>query len=550
MHRLQGFLADVRANVVTLFAAGAPVLLGLAAFAVDEASLHLEKRRLQSAADLAAIHAAADPANAADRVRVALTDAGYDPLPETILVQTGHYAPDPSLAPASRFAPDTGPVNAARVTLRRQGTVHFASIFGFAPPRIGVVATASATPMATWSIGSRLASLDGGVLNAVLGGLLGTQLSLTLLDYNAIADIDIALLDFLDALAGEVGLEVGTYSELLDADVSLGAIATAIASASGGNAVLVQLAGLIDETISVDMARLIVADGLAGLALGTSAAVEASIDALGLLSAAALVADGNRHVSLELGAGVPGIVGIDVALVVGEPPVTGWFTLSGEGDYLRTAQTRLRLDISVLGDGGGLGLLDITLPVYAELAPAEARIASLACPPGRPDQGTATIAARPGVLRLAVGNTPHAAFLDTQSPLVVTETPIVSLLGGIARVNARADISMSQTSPVPLYFTAADAANGTIRTASTQTPVSSLTSSLIGDLDLELEILSISLLGSLLSGALGTVETLLDPVAPILDEVLMVLFDTLGLGLGEIDVAVHGFDCRNAALVQ
>jgi uncharacterized membrane protein len=544
------FLADIRANVATLFAAGAPVLLGVAAFAVDEASLHLEKRRLQSAADLAAIYAATGSANAADRVRLVLADAGYDPLPETIIVQTGHYAPDPSLLVSQRFSPDTGPLNAARVTLRREGTIHFASIFGFPPPQIGVVATANATPMAAWSIGSRLASLDGGVLNAVLGGLLGTELSLTLLDYNAIANVDISLLDFLDALAGEADLGVGTYSELLDADVSLGAIAAAIASASGGNAVLVQLAGLIDDSVSVDMARLIVADGLAGLALGTSAAVEASLDALGLLSAAALVADGNRHISLELGAGVPGIVGIDVALVVGEPPVTGWFTLSGAGNYLRTAQARLRLDISVLGDGGGLGLLDITLPVYAELAPAEAQMTSLACPPGRPDQGMATIAARPGILRLAVGNTPHSAFLDTESPLVITKTPVVSLLGGIAQVNARADISMSQTSPIPLYFNAFDAANGTVRTATTQTPVSSLTSSLLGDLDLELEVLSINLLGSLLSGALGTVETLLDPVPLVLDEVLMVFFDALGIGLGEVDVAVHGFDCRNAALVQ
>lgn len=214
-------LVDVRANVATLFAAGAPVLFGLGAFAIDEASLHLEKRRLQSAADLAAIHAAGVPGNAADKVRLSLRDAGYDPLPETIIVQTGHYAADPSLAPAERFTPDTGPINAARVTLRREGTVHFASILGLPPPRIGVVATASATPRAAWSIGSRLASLNGGVLNAVLGGLLGTELSLSLLDYNAIADVDIALLDFLDALAGEIDLEVGTYSELLDTQISL-----------------------------------------------------------------------------------------------------------------------------------------------------------------------------------------------------------------------------------------------------------------------------------------------------------------------------------------
>lgn len=537
---------DARANVATLFAASAPVLIGLAAFAVDEASLHLEKRRLQAAADLAAIYAAGDPANAAARVELALADAGYDPLPPTVLVQTGRYSPDPDLAPAERFIADAGPANAARVTLRQPGEVHFAAIFGFESPTIGVTATAGATPMAAWSIGSRLASLDGGMLNAVLGALIGTELSLSVMDYNAIADLDIGLLDFLDALAGEIDLTVGTYSDLLATDVSLGAIAAALASASGGNAILVELAGLVDDSITVNMARLIVADGLAGLALGTSAAVEAGVDALGLLSTAALVADGNRHITLDLGADVPGLVGIDVALVVGEPPQGGWYTLAGEGSYLRTAQTRLRLDVSLLGNSGGLGLLSVKLPVYAELAPAEAHLASLSCPPGRPDLGTATIAARPGVLRLAVGETPPAAFLNTKSPLVVSKTPIVSLLGGIARVTARADIAMAQTTAAPLYFDTP----GTVRTASTTTPVASLAGSLLGNLDLDLEVLSLNLLGDLLSGATDAVDALITPVAPVLDQVLVVLFDALGVGIGEVDIALHGFDCRNAALVQ
>ena len=540
------FLSDARANVATLFALLSPVLIGMAAFAVDEAALNLERRQLQAAADLAAISAAGDPAHAAARVEQALSDAGYDPLPPTVIVQTGHYAPDAGLVPAERFAADTGPVNAARVTLRGPGTIHFAAIFGIEPPLIGVSATASATPMAAWSIGSRLASLDNGILNAVLGGLLGTELALSVVDYDAIADIDIGLLDVLDALAGEAGLNVGTYSELLDADVSLGALAAALASVSGGNGVLVDLAGLVDDSITVNMGRLIAADGLAGLAPGTSAAVAAKIDALGLLTAAALVADGKRQITLGLGADLPGLTGIEVALVVGEPPQGGWFTLAGEGSYLRTAQARLRLDVSLLGNGGGLGLLTIKLPIYAELAPAEAHLASLACPPGRPDLGRATIAARPGVLRLAVGHMPPSVFLDTRSPLVVSRVPVVSLLGGIARVTARADVSMAQTAPVPLYFDAPDI----VRTAATTTSVASLTGSLLDDLDLELEILQFNLLGGALSGAVGTVESFIAPLAPVLDTVLVTLFDALGVGVGEVDVALYGFDCRNAALVQ
>lgn len=542
---LRRFRDDARANVATLFAAAAPVLIGLAAFAVDEAALNLERRQLQSAADLAAIYAAGDPAHAAARTELALIDAGYDPLPETIIVQPGHYAPDPSLSPEQRFRPDAGPLNAARITLRQPGRLHFASVLGIPPPTIGVTATASATPRAAWSLGSRLASLDGGMVNAVLGGLLGTELSLSLMDYNAIAALDIGLLDFLDALAGEIDLTAGTYSDLLASKVSLGAIAAALASASGGNAILVRLAGLVDDSITLDMARLIAADGLVGLGIGTSAAIEASVDALGLLTAAALVADGNRHITLALGADLPGLAGIDVALVVGEPPQGGWFTLAGEGSYLRTAQTRLRLDISLLGNSGGLGLLSIKLPVYAELTPAEAHLASLTCPPGRPDLGRATIAARPGVLRLAVGHTPPASFLDTERPLAVTKTPIVTLLGGIARITARADVSMAQTVPVPLDFNAPG-----VRNAKTTTPVASLTASLLSNLGLELEILQLNLLGGLLSGAVGAVEALITPVAPVLDAVLITIFDALGVGIGEVDVALHGFDCRNAALVQ
>lgn len=547
---LRRFSGESSGNIATLFALLSPLLIAVAAFAVDEASLHLEKRRLQSVADLAAIYAAAEPSNAAERAALSIADAKYPTPLDSVLVQTGRYTADANLSPSQRFKLDAGPANAARVSLQQTGRVYFASVLGFPPPTIGVTATASATPGVAWSIGSRLARLDGGMLNAVLGGLLGTELSLSLLDYQAIAGVDVKLLDFLDALAGEVGLSVGTYSDLLHADVALADIVAALDVASGGNAVLAQLAGPINDSIMVEMARLIVADGLANLAIGTSAAVEAQVNALNLLTAAALIADGERHIKLALGLTLPNVTGIDVSLVVGEPPQTGWFTLSGEGAYLRTAQTRLRIDISLLSDGGVFGLLAIKLPIYVELAPAEAHVSSLTCPPGRPDLAHTIILARPGVLRLAVGETPAAAFLDTRSPLVVKRTALVNVLSGVARVSALADVSMQQSSPQPLYFSAADARNGVVQSVNTTTPVSSLTASLLGNLNLKLEILSINLLGNLLSGVLGIVSGLITPLAGPLDDVLITLFDALGIAVGEVDVRVLGFDCRNAALVQ
>ena len=77
-----------------------------------------------------------------------------------------------------------------------------------------------------------------------------------------------------------------------------------------------------------------------------------------------------------------------------------------------------------------------------------------------------------------------------------------------------------------------------------------LLSTLLGSLELDLEILRFNLLGGLLSGVLGTIEGLIAPIAPVLDQTLVALFDVLGLGIGEADLRLHGIDCRNAALVQ
>lgn len=537
-------------NVTTLFALVSPILIGLAAFAVDAAALNLEKRRLQAVADLAAIHAAGDPLDARSRVDAVLADAGYDLAAEAVVVTTGHYAADPARDPGTRFAPGIGPANGVRVVLSHPGRLHFATIFGMDPPAIGASATAAAAPRAAYSIGSRLAALEDGALNAVLGELLGTRVSLSVMDYHAIAGLDVQLLDVFDALAGRIGLTAGTYGDLLDARVRVADLAAAIASASGGNAVLVRLAGLVDDTIHVEMARLFAADGLAHLAIGTGAAVEAGIGALGLLNAAAMIADGQRHVRLDLGLRLPGVARIETRLVIGEPPQGGWFVFAGPGSYVRTAQLRLRLDVSVLGSAGLLGALSIALPVHAELAPAEAELVALTCPPGRPHAAHAAIAARPGILRLAVGEAPESAFLDTRRPLSVQRTGIVSILGRVARITARADVAMAQTAPHTVGFTHADAVAGRVQTVGTTTAVQSLTRSLLDQLELDLEVLGWSPLSWLLPDAVGIVRGLLVPVAPALDRTLETLFGVLGLGLGQADIRVHGFDCRNATLVQ
>ncbi|TIO02805.1 MAG: hypothetical protein E5X96_16375, partial [Mesorhizobium sp.] len=103
------------------------------------------------------------------------------------------------------------PYNAVQVSMKKLGTLYFAASV-MAPPVIGTTATASAQPAAAFSVGSRLASVNGGVLNALLGALLGGNLSLSVMDYNSLISADVDVLSFTDALATQLRLTGVTYS--------------------------------------------------------------------------------------------------------------------------------------------------------------------------------------------------------------------------------------------------------------------------------------------------------------------------------------------------
>lgn len=564
---LSSFARDTRANMAIMMAVAFPLLIVLAALAVDAAALYHQKRVLQAGVDMAALHAMGNPDTAFERAALSLTESGHingSVALETLSgavggpldVITGIYWPDPDRPVATRFEPAAGHANAVRVDMRTKGNLYFAQTFLTSLPDVSASAVAAMEPRAAFSIGSRLVNLNAGIANAILGGLLGTTLSLQLVDYENLANLDIALLGFLDALAGQVGLQAGTYGQLLDSNIALADIAAALSVAAQGQSgaaadVLLNLAGLVDDSIFVGMTRLIVAEGLANVGVGTAVAgLDATVNALELLTVAAMVADGDRQAGLDLGVSLPSIAGVTAQLAVGQPPQGGWYTLGPRGAYVRTAQVRVKLDIRVLGHGGtGIGLLEIGLPVYLELASGEAQLTGLRCPPSHPGHWQATIAARPGIARLGVGAISSGGFSNMSQPLSFSRTPIVNV-ASLARVTARADVAMAATAPQNLTFTQADVIAGTVKTVSTTTPVSSLTASLIGNLDLKLELLGTNLLGGLLSGLLGTVQAILNPVAPVIDTTLNTLLSMLGIGLGEADIRVHGFECRHPVLVQ
>lgn len=546
--------ADRSGNMTVLFAMGFAVSALVSAVAVDAASLYHERRMLQNGVDLAALSAAGDPAGAAELAQAALVEAGLLPAGSStgLTVVTGQYDPDPTIPAASRFTPGASPANAVAVSLQRRGQLYFARGWADAP-MLGATAIASITPLVSFSLGSRLASLNGGIANAVLNDLLGTSVSLTALDYQNLLDAEVDAFAFLDALAARLGVTAGSYDDLLALSADPGTLAAALADLLTGveRTAMLKLAGSAGNNGTVPLGKLFDLGQLGQLAIGSGVGegLFTTISALELLGASAALGNGDRQVSLALTAGIPGLVGITASLAVGEPPQGGgWFAIGGVGTVVRTAQLRLRLVAEILGSGALAGA-PIRLPLYLELAHAEAIVGAATCPSAAAPSGTASILTRPGALRLMVGEVDGATFGDFNTTPAVSPAQLVEvkLLGlTVLKVLASALVEVAQTTPIPLDFSSSDISGGVVHTARTTTMVTSLSGSLLDNLVLSVPVLG---LGLNLTSLATLLDTILNPLAPTLDLVLVRLLEGLGLSLGEADVTVYGVRCSHPVLV-
>lgn len=556
---LTRLLGDDGGNVALLFACFLAVGTVAGAFAVDEGSLYLERREAQAATDLAAISAAVDPAHAFARARQALADAGLiEPAisdaalaagsgAEQLVVTTGTYVPDPGRAAVDRFTAGDATPNAVRVSFTRRGTLYFAAPWD-SPPPIGVTALASATPQVSFSVGSTLATLQDGIPNAVLNALLGSDVALRAASYNGLLDAKVSLFGFLDALAQRLDIRAGSYDDVLAASASQGSIARAIADCLTGSdaAAAAALAAGLGHDSTVPLGRLLDLGEAGRLALGSGArsGYDAQISALQLLAASGAVSDGAHQVRLALAAGVPGLVRLDMGLAVGEPQqFAAWFALGPSGTLARTAQVRLAL-VATLGGMAGLPRLAIRVPLYLDVAYAEAGVQSATCPQGGAP-GSAVIAARPGIARLILGEVAEPALADFSAAPPVA--PAVLADGAALRIVGRGVAAMDQPEPTALAFAPDDIAAGTVREAQTRAIASSLAGSLLASMQLEVSAFGVGLPAA--SSLRAALARRLLPLGPVLDSAIDTTLAALGLGLGVADVRVYGVACRHPVLV-
>ncbi|KQM98846.1 hypothetical protein ASE78_06420 [Sphingomonas sp. Leaf25] len=530
-------------NVTMLMAGGLAMLLGSAVLGVDTASLFLEKRRLQGVADAAALAAAAQVEDGTNRAQAAVATAPANQTRLTAMT-IGRFDPNPAIAPGARFTAGALPSNAARVSLESRMQPIFAQVFGRQATPIAARATAARIDLAAFSIGSRLAAVRGGLPNALLSQLAGTELHLTVMDYTALAGAQVDLLRMSELLRSDIGLQAVTFGEVLGTRIALPKLVTAMAGATANAAAaqaLRTLAGRLPNR-NVRLDTIIDLGPLAGAVRSDPTRPVAS-DAFTLLRESLLISGGTRQVQTSVDLGIPGIGEIRMWLEIGEHAANSpWLSIGASGErVVRTAQTRLWLDVALVNVP--LGLAAVRTPIYVELAEAEAKLASVGCNGGRA-RASAALDVTPAVGRVAIADLDPAALGNFQRAMELRPARVVAL--PLASVSAFADIRLGGTQAQRVTFNAGEIDGGTVKTVATNDVARGVASSLIRNVDLDARVLGLGLSVGPLVSSVGNVLAL---AAPALDMVVDQVTGLAGVRIGEADVRVNGVRCGTPMLV-
>lgn len=524
-------------SITTAFAM--TMLIGSAAFAVDLGSLYLDRRKLQGIADAAAMAAAGRPGEeraAAERIIAANCDCGI----RIAALTPGTYTADPARQAEQRFAGGGASPNAIRITLTRDRPLFFGSFLtGRQDSIIRATATGARRGYAAFSLGSRVAALNGGLPNALLSSLTGSQVNLSVMDYNALASTDIDLLAFSDALRTELDADVLTFGQTLNTQATLPQVVTALASASDGTAATA-LEHIADRALPRTLLPSRAIDlGPRSSSIRVDAANPVKVNALTLLRSMLLLGNANRQVDLSLASSLPGGSGIDIALLVGEPPVgSPLIAVTDTNDVIvRTAQVRLKIDTRVTTP-----VASVHVPLLAELGSASARITEIDCRPNSSAAVSLGVVTSPAMV--AIGTVSDSDFQDMKRPLDPAPARVVKL--PLVSIDADAELILSDLAEKRVSFSRAEIDDGKVKTVSSTGLVAGAAESLSDRMHLDVKVLGLVLGLNALTKGVGEAVGL---VAPVLDTVLSDITGLLGVHVGQADTRVNALRCGRARLV-
>lgn len=443
-----------RGAVAVFVALSILALLTAVMLAVEIGRVYSAHRQLQKAATLAAL----DAARVVSGCTTGATQTKLNNAMNTSLILNGY--PAGTLTSSTAVAgtvqidvnnlqylqPDSiGNANAARVTLESPFPTQIMPLFATGQT---MKASATATQQARGSlrVGSGVASLSGGLVNQLLSGLLGGNVSLTAADYNGLANVNVTA----GQLATALGISLTDLSNLatLNKTVVLNQSLSGLTSALSGSvssAVTSTLQSLASQANNNTL--------LLNSILGSIGPVGSDVPLVNLgdlVNALALAAqaDPNGLKTIEIknvGLDIPGVAAVKVFAKVLQPP-----QLSGLGRAGQTKASTAQIQLLIRIEAGALitgvtsavtglvnaigaltGLLGITIQtsvlpqlnigVDVTVAPATAYLNRLDCPKsgvygGQPVAGlnVATAVANIAVGTFA-GNASAAPLLNTST---------------------------------------------------------------------------------------------------------------------------------------
>ncbi|GAA3806100.1 TadG family pilus assembly protein [Nocardioides panacisoli] len=408
---------DERGASVVIVAVVMSVLLVAAAFAVDIGMQRVGRSDMQALADVVALDLArhldgrstsalTTELNTERDRSVARHDADYGSTTPNVTYQLG------SLSPGGTFVPGTDPPSAVQVTASTTVGFVFGGLTGTHGGGAQRQATAIANGGACFAIGSYAARLDTGAspLLGPLLGALGSNVTLSAIDYNGLANTNVELLDLLGASIG-----AGTIESVLNSSVSLGSFYVAIAHALDGQSTA-QAQLLQTIAASVGAAQVNLGDIL-GVTTGAGSGLTSDLNVLDLVTAAAAAANGTNAISVpNLGLSLPPLANLQASLSAIEAPRIG---CGRKNDAAATAKsTQVTLNVSTTAaDVSVPNLLktNVSLSGTVNVAQAIGRLTDVRCNPAG-----ITVAVSDGLLGidLTLNVTVSAKVLGITIPVV------------------------------------------------------------------------------------------------------------------------------------
>ncbi len=528
---------------------------------VDIGNVFFTQRALQRAADMAAMAAAQRLDIPTQAAQQSVAQNGLTVAPTVVLGVWN--ATNTAMAPTYFCTSCSGTVNAAQVTLT-QNVPYF---FSVGQRSLTATAIAKNTAIVSFSLGSGLASVNGGLLNQMLGALLGNSnpLSLDLVSYQGLANTNIRLSD----LMASVG--VGSVSQLLSTQLSLSRFFNAVITAGNQNGLtgvaagtafapntLVLGPGLSNAVISMGNGSGVpgVLQLLAGVGNDQSA-LNAQLNVLDLLMTAAQIANNQNAATISTNLALPGVVGLPGLVNVGltlkiiQPPVIaiGPPGTDASGNWQTTAKTgQVSLGLNVTTSL--VGVINMTIPIGLIAAGANAHLEAAHCPVPRSGlsadfggQVTPVSLCIASGSATAVSNVSSYACPTTPAPLVQASvlgvtTTLASLWATIAP-----QATTSGWTPDPTTVTVGQ----TARVSGTSNFFGSILNSNLSQVQLTLPGNSVVL------SALGITQALLATtiglVGQTLDAVLTPVLSAIGIQLGYADIKVLSVNCDAVELV-